>query len=750
MQNRELAVRGMTCANCSARVERVLQAVPGVVAASVSLATERASIQFDESRGDPAALAAAVTAAGYVALDLGGRADAQAEASARSAERDSLRRALGRAIALSVPVLLLAMGPMALPPLAQGLAASAPWSGFWDQVQMALAGAVIVGPGRRFFHSGLSALLHAAPDMNTLVMMGAGASWLYSALVVLAPQLLPQAAQHLYFESAAVVLTLILMGKYLEAIARGRAGQAIAGLAALQSPYAWRVRAGVETQVPIAELVPGDLIRVRPGERIAADGQVVDGESYVDESMMSGEPMPRARAAGDPVLGGTVNQLGVLTVTVQKVGDQTALAQIIRLVETAQGARLPIQRFADRVVAVFTLGVLALAALTFVAWLLLGPPPALTMALVSAVAVLVVACPCAMGLATPAAVMVGSGRAAQLGVLFRNGDSLERLTHVDTIVFDKTGTLTLGHPQLVGLDPAPGRGAEELLQIAAAVEAASEHPLAVALRAGAAARGLTLPAARHVMALPGLGVRADVGGREVVAGSRRLLAQQGVELPAVPAADPAHAQTARTGIHLAVAGQYWGALWVADPIRPGVRELVAGLRARGLRVALLSGDSREAAQALADEAGISDVEAEVLPAQKAQSVQRRQQLGQRVAFVGDGINDAPALAQADVGIALSSGTQIAMESADITLFQVRPAALLDALHLAARTLHTIRANLFWAFAYNVLLVPVATGVFYPRWGIALNPMFAALAMALSSVFVLSNSLRLRRTAGSAQ
>jgi len=750
VQNRELAVRGMTCANCSARVERVLQAVPGVVAASVSLATERASIQFDESRGDPAALAAAVTAAGYVALDLGGRADAQAEASARSAERDSLRRALGRAIALSVPVLLLAMGPMALPPLAQGLAASAPWSGFWDQVQMALAGAVIVGPGRRFFHSGLSALLHAAPDMNTLVMMGSGASWLYSALVVLAPQLLPQAAQHLYFESAAVVLTLILMGKYLEAIARGRAGQAIAGLAALQSPYAWRVRAGVETQVPIAELVPGDLIRVRPGERIAADGQVVDGESYVDESMMSGEPMPRARAAGDPVLGGTVNQLGVLTVTVQKVGDQTALAQIIRLVETAQGARLPIQRFADRVVAVFTLGVLALAALTFVAWLLLGPPPALTMALVSAVAVLVVACPCAMGLATPAAVMVGSGRAAQLGVLFRNGDSLERLTHVDTIVFDKTGTLTLGHPQLVGLDPAPGRGAEELLQIAAAVEAASEHPLAVALRAGAAARGLTLPAARHVMALPGLGVRADVGGREVVAGSRRLLVQQGVEVPAVPAADPAHAQAARTGIHLAVAGQYWGALWVADPIRPGVRELVAGLRARGLRVALLSGDSREAAQALADEAGISDVEAEVLPAQKAQSVQRRQQLGQRVAFVGDGINDAPALAQADVGIALSSGTQIAMESADITLFQVRPAALLDALHLAARTLHTIRANLFWAFAYNVLLVPVATGVFYPRWGIALNPMFAALAMALSSVFVLSNSLRLRRIAGSTQ
>ncbi len=740
----EIGVGGMTCASCVARVERALKRLPGVLEAAVNLATERASVRYLPAALGPEDIAAAIEETGYEPRPLDGDEDAEAvEEAARAASLRAMRRDVWIATALTIPVLVLSFGANFVPGLEHALRALVPSAGFWNWTEAVLASIVLFGPGRRFFRPGWIAYRHLSPDMNSLVMTGTGAAWLYSLVVLVLPALFPEQARNLYFDSAAVIVTVILYGKYLEEIAKGRTSAAIKKLIGLQAKTARVLRDGREEEVPIRSVRTGDRVIVRPGERLPVDGVVREGESYVDESMLTGEPAPVAKRPGDEVVGGTVNQHGVLQIEATQVGKQTVLAQIIRLVERAQGSKLPIQGLADRVVRVFTPVVLALAALTFAAWLAFGPPPAIVLALVSAVAVLVVACPCAMGLATPAAIMVGSGRAAELGVLYRKGEALEALSHVDTVVFDKTGTLTEGRPRLTDLEPV-GVSREEALALAAAVEAGSEHPLATAIVAAAREAGVEVPAAQDFQAIPGYGVRARVGARTVLLGAERLMTREGVDVSDLEARAGEWAEAGRTPIYLAADGRPLAALAVADPLKPGAAPLIAALKARGLAVVMITGDARRTAAAVARAAGIERFEAEVLPDGKAAAVQKLQQEGRKVAFVGDGINDAPALAQAEVGIAVGTGTDIAIEAADVTLTRDDLSGVVTALDVARRTMSTIRGNLFWAFFYNILLIPLAAGVFYPGFGIHLNPMLAGLAMGFSSVFVVTNSLRLRR------
>jgi Cu+-exporting ATPase len=740
----ELDVHGMSCAACVGRVERALRALPGVVDASVNLATERASVHYLPATLQPAALVAAVEAAGYGAKLRDG-ADSDADARAYKARQlGAMRRDALLALALAVLVMLLSMGPMLWPALGGLMHRVAPWPTAWDWLQALAASAVMFGPGRRFFGPGWAAYRHLSPDMNSLVATGAGAAWSFSLLVLLAPGLLPAAARHVYFDSSAVVIAAVLFGKYLEELAKGRASAALRALAGLQARAATVRRDGVERELPIAEVRVGDIVVVRPGERIPVDGVVREGASHVDESMLSGEPLPVARALGATVRAGTVNQEGLLALDAAQVGEGTVLAQIVRLVEQAQGGKLPIQRLADRVVRVFTPAVLVAAALTFAGWLLLGPPPAISHALLAAVAVLVVACPCAMGLATPAAIMVGSGRAAELGVLLRKGEALEALARVDTVLLDKTGTITRGQPTLTAVLPAAGVDAVALLGWAAAVERGSEHPLARAVLAAARQRGLRVAAPAAFVATAGGGAQAEVDGAVVVVGSARHLEQLGIDAEAERAA--ALQRDGHSVVFVARDGRVAGLLGVSDPPRAESAAVVAELRRAGLRLEMVSGDAPAAAQAIARAVGIDAVHAGITPQGKAEVVRALQQQGRRVAFVGDGINDAPALAQAEVGVALAGGTDIAIEAADVTLAHGGLGSLVDALHVARASISTIRGNLFWAFGYNVLLIPVAAGLF-SRWGLHLSPMLAGVAMGLSSLFVLANSLRLRALRG---
>ncbi len=742
-----LDVQGMSCASCVGRVESALRAVPGVLKAEVNLAAETAAVRYLPASASSQALLDAVAEAGYSArLRDADAARAAADAEAyKQTQLRSMRRDAWLAAVLGAAVALIAMGGMLFPALPRALdrllALPAGMSGS-DWLQAVLATAVVFGPGRRFFRSGWTAWRHLAPDMNSLVSTGAGVSWLYSMVVLLMPGWFPAHSRHVYFDSAAVVIAAVLFGKYLEELAKGRASQAIRSLARLQARDA-RVRAGGEQRdVPIGQVRPGDEVVVRPGERLPVDGEVLEGASHVDESMLSGEPMPVDKQPGSAVRAGTVNQQGLLVVRATSVGADTMLAQIIRLVEQAQGGKLPIQGLADRVVRVFTPAVLLVALASFAAWMLLAPAPALSHALLAAVAVLVVACPCAMGLATPAAIMVGTGRAAELGVLFRKGEALEALSHVDTVLLDKTGTLTRGQPRLSALRAGEGVEEAELLRLAAAVEAGSEHPLGLAVVAAARERGLAWPEATQFEARAGFGARARVDGAMIALGTRRYLEQLGVDPRMLDAAAAGLLEQGATVVYAARDARALGVLAVSDPPRPESAAVVARLRELGMAVHMVSGDSTRAAQALARTVGIGSVHAEVLPQAKAEVVRGLQQQGRRVLFVGDGINDAPALAQADVGMALASGTDIAMQAADVTLTRGDLGALVSALRAASRTMATIRGNLFWAFGYNVLLIPVAAGVGAP-WGLFMSPMLAGIAMGLSSVFVLGNSLRLR-------
>jgi Cu+-exporting ATPase len=746
----EIGVEGMTCASCTARVERALNRLPGVLEAGVNLATERATVRYLPASLGPDELIAVIEETGYAThrLDPGtDDTDQDREAVARGATLQAMRRDVKLAAVLTVPVVVISMGGMFVPAIDAGMRALAPMP-VWDWLQALLTSAVLFGPGRRFFRPGWIAYRHLSPDMNSLVMTGTGAAWLFSMLVLLWPGLFPTEARHLYFESAAVIIAIILVGKFLEETAKGRTSAAIRKLVGLQAKTAQVLRDGREQEVAVGQVHPGDLVVVRPGERLPVDGEVSEGESYIDESMLTGEPVPVVKRAGDEVVGGTVNQHGVLQIRATQVGKQTVLAQIIRLVERAQGSKLPIQGLADRVVSVFTPVVIVIALVSFFAWLVFGPEPAITLALVSAVAVLIVACPCAMGLATPAAIMVGSGRAAELGVLYRKGEALEALSHVDTVVFDKTGTLTEGRPRLTDLETVVGDRAAAL-GFAAAVEAGSEHPLARAIVQAAQAEGVQPLPVSGFSAVPGYGVRARVDGRDVLLGADRFMDREGVAITQLSRQAATLAGAGKTPVYLAVDNQVHAVLAVADPLKPEAAAVIAALGQRGLRVTMITGDNRHTARAIATLAGIEDVQAEILPEGKAAAVIALQDKGRRIAFVGDGINDAPALAQAEVGIAVGSGTDIAIEAADVTLTRGDLSGVVTALHVAQRTMSTIRGNLFWAFIYNILLIPLATGMFYPWTGWHLNPMVAGVAMGLSSVFVLSNSLRLKRLKASA-
>ncbi len=734
-----LAIEGMTCASCVARIERALRALPGVTDVSINLATEEARVRYLPSAASVTDFIGAIVAAGYAAAPL-------PTADEKDRQRDSARRRLGLdvwiAVGLTIPVFVIAMGGAFVPAFASALKDVAPWQGFWNMCQWLLASVVLFVPGRRFFRPGFIAYRHGSPDMNSLVMTGTGAAYLYSAVVTFLPFLVPTVDRHTYFDSATVVITVILIGKYLEERAKGRAGEAMRHLLKLQAPDAHRVGASGEETVPVGTLSVNDRLAIYPGERIPADGVVEDGTSEVDESMLTGEPLPVTKHAGDDVTGGTINHHGRLIVRVTHTGRDSVLARIVQLVESAQGSKLPIQGLADRVVRVFTPAVLAIATVTFALWWLLGSPPALTTALVSAVAVLVVACPCAMGLATPAAIMVGSGRAAELGVLFREGVSLETLSHVDTIAFDKTGTLTLGRPEVVATEPVAE--ADAILTWAAAIEQASEHPLGRAIVARARAMGLAIPAVREATAHPGAGMIGRVDAVPVVAGTAELLEQQGFAVAPWRPQARALERAGHTVIYVGRGDAVLGLVALADVVRPEARQTVESLQHLGLRVGMITGDNRNTAEAVGKSLGVDWIEAQVKPDGKAALVAGMQKQGRRVAFVGDGINDAPALAQSDVGLAVGSGTDIAMEAAAVVINRRHLSAVVDAVRLSRRTMRVIRGNLFWAFFYNITLIPLAAGVFYADFGLRLNPMLAGAAMGLSSVFVVGNSLRLRR------
>ncbi len=735
----DLQIAEMTCASCVARVERALASVPGVIGAKVNLATETAHVRSLQGQVTAADLLAASAGAGYPATiashtdeDLGSRKDREAAA---------LARMTWIAAALTLPVFVIEMGGHIYPPLHHLIATTIGMHTSWV-VQFVLTTLVLAGPGFGFYRKGYPALLRGAPDMNSLVALGTTAAFVYSVAATFAPWLLPAGSAAVYYEAAAVIVVLILLGRTLEARAKGRTGAAIARLVGLAPKSAQVERGGAVVDLPLDQIVAGDLIHTRPGERIAVDGDVVSGQSYVDESMITGEPVPVAKAAGGRVTGGTVNGNGLLVLRATHVGADSLLAQIIRMVEQAQGTKLPVQGLVDRITLWFVPAVMALALLTVALWLGFGPAPALSHALVAGVAVLIIACPCAMGLATPTSIMVGTGRAAELGVLFRKGDALQALQGVAVVALDKTGTLTAGRPELTDLVVMPGFEEGEVLALLAGAEAGSEHPVASAILRAAQQRGIVVPEATGFAAIPGYGVQAQVMGHAVLAGADRLMWRDGVALPGANPGDGI-AEKGRTPLYLAVDRQLAAVLGVADPVKPGSPAAIRALQALGLRVAMITGDNKVTAAKIAAELGITDVVAEVLPAGKVAALQGLQSHGP-VAFVGDGINDAPALAAADVGIAIGTGTDVAIESADVVLMAGDLGAVTRAFAISHATMRNIRQNLFWAFGYNVLLIPVAAGVLYPVNGLMLSPALAAGAMALSSVFVLTNALRLRR------
>lgn len=729
-ETRRVSVGNMTCGGCAARAEAALRALPDVVAADVNLALKRANLRVVEG-ADWSAIEAAMIDAGYPVT----RINAPVAAPSPTPEDDAapMRRAFFWALILSLPVVVLEMGGHLIPffhhwqmqvfdPLALGM------------VKFLLTTAVLAGPGRVFFRLGIPALLRGAPEMNSLVVLGTTAAWGWSSLVTFAPALVPETGQYVYFEAAAVIVTLILLGRWLEAGARGRAGAAIRKLMALRPDTATRVTDGADMEVALADLRRGDLIRLKPGGRVAVDGVVTEGESWIDEAMLTGEPVPVVKVAGDPVTAGTVNGTGTLVYRATAVGADTVLARIVAMVEDAQATRLPVQSLINRVTAIFVPVVLAIAVLSAGAWLIWGPDPA--KALVIAVSVLIIACPCAMGLATPVSILAGTGRAAELGVLFRKGDALQGLGRVDLVAFDKTGTLTEGKPRVTAITPGPHCDETTLLALAAGAEMASEHPLARAILAEAAARNITPVTVTGFKAQTGAGVVAKVEGETLRLGSRAFLEGEGV---AVPPTDP----SPTTEVHLARGALYLGHLALSDPIKPDAARAVAALKARGVAVAMMSGDAAWPVDAVARALGIDTALARLSPADKRAQVIAWRKAGRRVAFVGDGINDAAVLAEADVGIALGTGTDVAIEAGDVVLVSGAPMGILTAMEVSRRTLNNILQNLIWAFGYNVALIPVAAGLLAVFGGPLLNPMLAAGAMAASSVLVVLNALRLR-------
>jgi Cu+-exporting ATPase len=730
-----IAVQGMTCAACSARVQRALERTPGVSSANVNLMTSMASVSYDPSTVTPGRLVGAIRDTGYGAELPAADASVEAMVDAQDAARDEEMRDLRRKLALS---LFAAAVTMAIHP---GIGRIGDEAGRW--LLLAVTVPIVGWAGRHFYTRAWAAFRHRGADMNTLVALGTGAAFSYSLIVTLADDWFRARGiePHVYYEAVVWIIALVLLGNLLEARAKSRTSGAIRRLASLRPSTARVVRDGVEQDIPLGHLRPGDEGIVRPGETISADGLVLDGVSHVDESMLTGEPIPVRKAAGDTVVGGTLNRNGALRFRVERVGADTVLSRIIRLVQQAQGSKAPIQRVADRISAVFVPVVIAIAALTFVVWLLVGPEPAYLHGLVSAVTVLIIACPCAMGLAVPTAVMVSTGRGAELGILIKGGEPLERIGRLDTVVFDKTGTLTEGRPavqRIVADDESA------ILGFAAAVERLSEHPLGEAIVEAAVARGLTPGTVDGFESRTGRGVTGRVEGRSVAAGNIALLRELKADPGRFAEAADRLAVDGLTPVYVAVDGQVGGLIGITDPVKPGSRDAVAALQAMGLQTVMLTGDTAGTAASVARAIGIDRLVAEVLPERKLEEVRGLQEEGRIVAMVGDGLNDAPALAQADVGIAMGTGTDVAMEAGDITLMRGDPLGVARAIGLGRRTMRVIRQNLFWAFIYNVICIPVAAGVLYPGFGLRLTPAMAAAAMAVSSVSVVTNSLRLRR------
>ena len=737
-----LNIASMSCASCVGRVDKALAEVPGVVSVNVNLAAETAAVEYLEGAVAPADLMAAAAAIGYPA-EIAEANVSQSRIARKTDEARSLSRRVAFAAALTLPVFVLEMGAHLIPAFHMAIANSIGTQTSWV-IQFVLTTVILFGPGRQFYAKGFPALLRGSPDMNSLVAVGTGAAWSYSVVATFLPGLLPEGVRAVYFEAAAVIVVLILIGRWLEARAKGRTGAAIEALLGLQVRTARVIRDGRTLDVEVERLAVGDVVLVRPGERIPVDGEVTDGSSHVDESMITGEPLPVEKTVGVAVTGGTVNGAGSLTFRATRVGADTTLAQIIRMVEDAQGAKRTIQGLVDRVTAWVVPVVMTLALLTVVVWLIFGPDPALTLALVAGVSVLIIACPCAMGLATPTSIMVGTGRGAELGVLFRKGDALQALSEVDVIALDKTGTVTEGRPALTDLVVAEGFDRDTVLRLIAAVETRSEHPIAEAIVRGARAEGADVPPIGGFRSVTGFGVAGTVEDREVMIGADRYMRREGVDIAALAEVERDLAGRGRTALFAAVDGALAAVIAVADPVKPASRAAIAALRARGYQVARVTGDKRETAEAIARETGIDHVVAGVLPDGKVAALDDLRAGGRKVAFVGDGINDAPALAHADVGIAIGTGTDVAIESADVVLMSGDLRGVVNATEVSRRTMANIRENLVWAFGYNVLLIPVAAGVLYPFFGILLSPVFAAGAMALSSVSVLANALRLRR------
>ena len=731
----DIPVSGMTCGSCVSRIERSLNKMPGMIKASVNLTTQKAFVEFLSDTLSVPRIHQAIRDAGYEPQE----SDVRGETEEQDKEGIDLRRKVIFAAALTIPVVLIAMGKMV--PALEAFYTSALSHRGWMTIEWLLTTPVLFYAGSRFFRSGYVELRHANPGMNSLVMIGSSAAYFYSVAALLVPGFFPAGTAESYFESSAVIVTLILLGRYFEHIAKGRTSEAIKKLLQLQAKTARVIRNGEAVEVPIEAVVPGDRIRVRPGERVPVDGVVEEGESYVDESMISGEPVPVVKQKEAELVGGTINKNGSLTFRATRVGADTVLSQIIKMVESAQADKPPIQELADKIAGVFVPVVILLAILTFITWFSFGPAPALSFAFVTTVSVLLIACPCAMGLATPTAIMVGTGKGAELGVLFRKGAALETLAQMGTIVLDKTGTLTRGRPELTDFILVEGRE-DEVLAWVAAVETESEHPIGKAIVKGARERGLTLPSVSEFQAEPGYGIQALVAGHRINVGADRYMRRLGIDLAGVADDAKSLAEKAKSPLYVAVNGRLGALVAVSDPLKDGSMEAISALTASGLSVAMLTGDNRATAGAIARQAGIERVLAEVLPDQKAAEVKRLQEEGARVAFVGDGINDAPALAQADVGIAIGTGTDIAIEAGDVVLMRGDLRGIVDATALSRRTRTTILGNFVWAYGYNLSLIPVAAGVLFPFTGYLLNPMLAAGAMSLSSVFVVTNSLRL--------
>jgi Cu+-exporting ATPase len=744
-----LPVEGMTCASCVNRIERFLRKTPGVEDASVNLATEKATVRLDPAVAGRDEAVAAIVAAGYDVkaepAPVAGETHTGTAALADEMTADDLahERALRETLvqaAAALVVAVLVMVAMFTPQTAVAM-------GDLNKLVLWPATLIQFWAGGRFYRAAWRAGRHGGATMDTLVALGTSAAWAYSVVVAMWPEVVRSAGLHpeTYFDSSTIIIGLILLGRWLEGRAKGRTTGAIRRLIGLAATTARRVRDGVEEDVDLAAIVPGDLLRVRPGDKVPVDGVVVEGGSAVDESMLTGEPIPVGKAVGDEVIGATLNTSGSFVMRAVHVGRDTALARIVELVQRAQGSKAPIQRLADRISEVFVPAVIVVAGLTFAAWFLGGPEPRLTLALTAFIGVVIIACPCAMGLATPTAIMVGTGKGAEAGILIRGGEALEGAGRLDTVVLDKTGTLTLGKPAVAAIVPVTGLDADWLLDLAASLERGSEHPLGEAIVRRAREAELGFRPVEGFEALAGRGVRGRVDGHEVVIGSGRLLGELGLDSGPLAGAVEAWSSEAATVSLVAIDGVLAGLVAIADPIKPEAAEAIAELRSMGLDAWLLTGDARRTALAVARRIGLPEdrVMAEVLPADKDDMIARLQAEGRRVAMVGDGINDAPALARADLGVAIGTGADVAIEASDVTLVGGDPRLVASAVALSRATLRIVRQNLFWAFAYNVLLIPVAMGALYPFLGLTLNPALAAGAMALSSVSVVTNSLRLR-------